>query len=114
VSDWRAAAACRGKSVQIFFPDRIDHQGHAEARAICAGCPSRVPCLEEALTNREQYGIFGGLTATARVHLRRRMTRCEGCDRLYPWTTTNRSYCGDECRTAARRRSWAEYKDRTG
>lgn len=38
----------------------------AEAKAICARCPVQVECLEYALENREQYGVWGGTTRDER------------------------------------------------
>jgi hypothetical protein len=35
----------------------------AEARAICAGCPAAVPCLDGAVRRNEQYGIWAGQLA---------------------------------------------------
>jgi hypothetical protein len=60
VADWRAFAACaaavaRGQAeMSLWFPTREDaHQptgNYGMARPICASCPVRVSCLEEALT----------------------------------------------------------------
>ena len=36
------------------------------AKSICKVCPVNVECLEYALTIREPYGIWGGLTETER------------------------------------------------
>ncbi len=68
--DWRQAAACRGADVDIFFPVSEDDAG--AAKAICATCPVREPCLEFALEVRQLEGVWGGLTDTERRRLRRR------------------------------------------
>ena len=39
------------------------------AKAGCARCPVRDACLSLSLKNGEQFGIWGGLTATARGKL---------------------------------------------
>ncbi len=66
---WRQEAACRGADPETFHPI-TDDEAEA-AKAICAGCPVRQPCLEHALSNREHEGIWGGTTARER----RRMLR---------------------------------------
>lgn len=64
-----ADAACRDADVEVFFSQ--DEQLQKEALEICAACPVRVECLEHALREGEQYGIWGG----TRERERRRMTR---------------------------------------
>lgn len=72
---WRHWAACLGASPSLFFPageraqEAIDEV--REAKAVCASCPVRVPCLEFALRTNEQDGIWGGLTPDERRGLRR-------------------------------------------
>lgn len=62
-------AACAGTSPSLFFPER--GQSNTKAKAICAGCPVREPCLEDALVRGEEFGIWGGLTETERRKIRR-------------------------------------------
>lgn len=70
---WRNLAACRGCDPELFFPDRGGPSAAlaAQAKAICASCPSRVPCLEEAIRDNEEFGVRGGLTPRERRRLRR-------------------------------------------
>ncbi len=72
--DWRSHAACRGMSGEIFFPTAVEGPTYAAqvavAKAVCAGCPVRSECLDEALA-RIPDGIAGGLTAEERRALRR-------------------------------------------
>ena len=35
-----------------------------EAKAICAGCPERLACLEGALLRKERDGVWGGVFET--------------------------------------------------
>ncbi|MEV7154858.1 WhiB family transcriptional regulator [Streptomyces misionensis] len=42
-----------------------------EALALCNGCPVREACLDWALTNREAYGLWGGLTEAERRRILR-------------------------------------------
>lgn len=56
---WQLWAACKGiDDRSIFFPTR--GASVAAAKKICAGCPVRVACLDEALTDRRLDGIWGG------------------------------------------------------
>jgi WhiB family redox-sensing transcriptional regulator len=69
---WQDKAACRGPQSVVFFPphhvERKDERLSRErrAKAICASCPVREPCLEYALMIREPHGIWGGLNETER------------------------------------------------
>lgn len=70
--DWQPRAACRGPQAAVFFPpatfERKDEKEEREARAkaICATCPVKKPCLEYALRIREPHGIWGGLNEVER------------------------------------------------
>jgi WhiB family redox-sensing transcriptional regulator len=68
--DWRSAAACRDMDTDIFFPASDEEAG--PAKAVCAICPVREPCLAFAMANRQEQGVWGGLTETERRRLRRR------------------------------------------
>jgi WhiB family redox-sensing transcriptional regulator len=68
-SSWRQHAACRGLDPDIFYPPSDEEA--AEAKAVCAQCAVRQPCLEHALTSRERDGVWGGATERER----RRMIR---------------------------------------
>ncbi len=78
VERWRRAAACRDLDTDLFFP-RGETGAPLEqtvvAKAVCSGCPVRVPCLEFAMATRQEYGIFGGLTEQERRSLARRRAR---------------------------------------
>lgn len=67
---WHTKAVCRDVDPDIFFAESYDPaQNKArvkEARAICARCPVKKLCLEQALTNGEGSYIFGGKTAEER------------------------------------------------
>lgn len=69
-TDWRDQAACRGVDPDVFFPAAESgtavYAAHvAVAKTVCARCPVRAECLDEALT-RIPYGIAGGLTPDER------------------------------------------------
>ena len=69
---WQVKAACRGPQAAVFFPpsyfERKDEKLEREtrAKAICAQCGVREPCLEFALEIREPHGIWGGLNEVER------------------------------------------------
>lgn len=69
-SGWRELAICRGLDPSLFFPDRDDDRTRDSAKAICAICPVRVDCLEDALLEKYQNGIRGGMTPRERVKYR--------------------------------------------
>lgn len=66
---WAARAACRAGS-----PDELFAKGAAQqsAKAICQGCPVVAECLADALDNRTEYGVWGGMTERERRALLRR------------------------------------------
>lgn len=70
--DWRDRAACRGLDTELFFPIEDSAPALADqihtAKAVCARCPVRQRCLDEAL-RLMPYGIAGGLTASERRRL---------------------------------------------
>lgn len=69
ITDWTARAACKGTD-----PDELFVQGAAQNRAkvVCANCPVRTECLADALDNRVEYGVWGGMTERERRALLRR------------------------------------------
>jgi WhiB family transcriptional regulator, redox-sensing transcriptional regulator len=66
---WTADAACADHPPDLWFPRRGEAVG--TARAICQGCPVRLPCLRYALENNERYGMWGGRSERERRKLRR-------------------------------------------
>ena len=42
------------------------------AKAICKGCPVLAECLADALDNRTEFGVWGGMTERERRALLRR------------------------------------------
>jgi WhiB family transcriptional regulator, redox-sensing transcriptional regulator len=70
--DWQVRAACRGPQAVVFFPpshfERKSEKLKREeqAKAICATCAVREPCLSYALRIREPHGIWGGLSEAER------------------------------------------------
>ena len=67
--EWQSNARCAGVDPEIFFPERGGSS--RAARAVCAVCPVRLECLEYALNNKEQFGIWGGTSERERRRLRK-------------------------------------------
>ncbi len=63
--DWRDLANCR-RHGDVMFPDNSDERGLRDARNICAPCPVRVACLQDALDEEgaahhsNRFGIRAG------------------------------------------------------
>lgn len=70
-TNWRLRSACRDDP-DAMYPD--DKAGAINAKRICAACPVRTACLEDALSRREPYGVWGGLSFRERHQVRRQRT----------------------------------------
>lgn len=63
ILDWSAQGACVDQDPELFFPISDHGPGHAQmarAKAICAHCPVRTPCLDYALETGQPHGVWGG------------------------------------------------------
>ena len=67
--DWPKNARCKATD-----PDELFVQGAAQnrAKAVCLGCPVRTECLADALDNRVEFGVWGGMTERERRALLKR------------------------------------------
>ena len=67
--DWASRGACRSTD-----PDTLFVQGAAQNRVktVCMSCPVRTECLADALDNRIEFGVWGGMTERERRALLRR------------------------------------------
>jgi WhiB family redox-sensing transcriptional regulator len=79
--NWRTHAACSGAPLGLWFaPDQERATARREredkAKAICATCPVKTQCLDEAVTDR-LAGVWGGLTDEER-HIRATTARPGG------------------------------------
>lgn len=63
---------CVGRDPELWFSGG---RRQARAKKICGSCPIREECLEHALTNRIEFGVWGALTADERRKLRRKRSR---------------------------------------
>ena len=63
-NEWMASGLCRVEPPARFFPS--DGVGVEIAKRICADCPVKTPCLEYALENRIDHGVWGGTSERQR------------------------------------------------
>src|SRR3989442_9875441 len=80
ITDWTARAACKGTD-----PDELFVQGAAQNRdkLICPGCPVRTEGLADALDNRIEFGVWGGMTERERRALLRRHPNVSSWRRMF-------------------------------
>jgi WhiB family transcriptional regulator, redox-sensing transcriptional regulator len=69
-TEWMADGKCREVPPAVFFPS--DGLGVQEAQRICADCPVSDTCLEYALANRIDHGVWGGRSERERRRILRR------------------------------------------
>ncbi len=67
LDDWTLLARCRGLQDDM-FPEGASQK---RARTVCQACPVRPECLAEALDNRIEWGVWGGMTERERRQLLR-------------------------------------------
>lgn len=70
-SEWHHRAACRTADPELFFPISSDPVGEIAAKRVCRGCPVTALCLDEAIGNGIQDGVWGGLGPKERRKLYR-------------------------------------------
>jgi WhiB family redox-sensing transcriptional regulator len=76
---------CSKVDPDVFFPDEFSNEDakpakpsysrESEAKLVCASCPYQLRCLEYALKNQDEVGIWGGTTELDRRKLRNRRRR---------------------------------------
>lgn len=81
--DWLSQARCASQSC-----DGLYEQGaiQREARTICAECSVRIQCLSDALTRRENFGVWGGLNERERRAILKAYDQVEDWDH---WIATS-------------------------
>ena len=70
VTGWMSEGTCRLHPPAVFFPS--DGAGVDRARAICGRCPVAQRCLDYALENRIEHGVWGGASERERRRILRR------------------------------------------
>ncbi|WP_285505545.1 WhiB family transcriptional regulator [Actinokineospora sp. NBRC 105648] len=69
MADWRVRATCRDEDPDGLFVRGAEQR---KAKMVCIACPVRTECLAEALDNRIEFGVWGGMTERERRALLRR------------------------------------------
>ena len=61
MSEWQEDGTCRSVDADLWFeewPSKYD-----PAFKFCAECPVQVQCLRASFDNREEFGVWGGMSA---------------------------------------------------
>lgn len=66
---WAARGACVSMDPDGFFVQGADQQA---VKSTCVSCPVKAECLADALDNRIDFGVWGGMTERERRRLLRR------------------------------------------
>ncbi len=69
-TSWMAQGSCASIPPSTFFPS--DGSGVEVARKICATCAVKGPCLEYALAERIDHGVWGGCSERERRRILKR------------------------------------------
>jgi WhiB family redox-sensing transcriptional regulator len=67
---WMSTGNCRNYPPAVFFPS--DGVGVDRARRICATCDVKETCLEYALENHIDHGVWGGTSERERRRILKR------------------------------------------
>lgn len=88
--DWKDLAACAHEPPELWFPVadwkakwyregtnwlRLEYD---TAKAVCAGCPAQVECLDYAVRNDVYDGVWGGQDEVQRLVLRQQRRTTTG------------------------------------
>jgi WhiB family transcriptional regulator, redox-sensing transcriptional regulator len=78
--DWASRAQCKQNR-----PDELFVKGAAQNRAkmMCSGCPVKTECLAEALDNKIEWGVWGGMTERERRAILRKRPNVTSWRRLF-------------------------------
>lgn len=81
--NWVEDAACAGQPLAVFYPEKAptnapignEHRAHYNrhrfdaALRVCAGCPVKEKCLQDAVDMGDLWGVRGGTTPGERERL---------------------------------------------
>lgn len=68
-SEYMEFAKCKNNKEIDFYAEDISNIN--KAVAFCSDCPVLQACLQYALENKIDYGVWGGQTAAARIRMRK-------------------------------------------
>jgi len=124
---WQRQAACRGVSLEVFFPESVGRgeKPYEEAKQICSACEVKQECLMEALWHERHqhtvvHGFVGGMPPDQRRRYatrhfvapdrwntanerKSRVVSCCDCGTRFRSAASNAVRCAD-CRPLARQR----------
>lgn len=92
--DWRADAECRRPEYDPEQWHPVGTTGYSavqieDAQAVCRMCPVMTACRQWALEQREQHGVWGGMTENERTaHHRRNGRRIRAKEKAAEETAT--------------------------
>lgn len=67
--EWMKDAKCAGLGTDPFFAESGETHKCREACEFCQNCLVRQECLDFALVNRVQFGVWGGMSWSKRERL---------------------------------------------
>lgn len=70
---WMDGAACTEVAPDLFFADATNLVDTKLAKTVCVECRVKDQCLQYALENRMEYGVWGGLSVLERRSLLRKI-----------------------------------------
>jgi WhiB family redox-sensing transcriptional regulator len=68
-AEWTTRAVCATADPDLLF---VTGAAQREAAKMCRGCPVKLECLADALDNKVEFGVWGGLTERQRRALLKR------------------------------------------
>lgn len=87
-AEWTSRAVCATQDPDLLF---VTGAAQRDAARMCDGCPVKLECLADALDNRVEFGVWGGLTERQRRAVLRRS----------PEVTSWLEVLTDSCRTSS-------------
>jgi WhiB family redox-sensing transcriptional regulator len=66
---WESQARCRGLNTNDFFPE-VGTNTVGFLRKFCLECPVARECLDFAIENSMDYGVWGGMSVEERIAIR--------------------------------------------
>lgn len=87
---WMDEGLCTEVDPDLFFPEKGGSA--SQAKKVCSGCPVRERCLNYALTNRIEHGVWGGLSPKRRRDLLAEQDLVSDADGSSPRVEKRREY----------------------
>ncbi len=104
MNDWRAQGRCVNSGI-----DFHDTAQEAQALVLCRSCLVQPICLQEALDNEEEWGVWGGTTPGQRRRLLAgpRPRPCLVCGTPFQRSHHATRICSEACRQRRAKEQWA-------